>query len=37
MNSGAIPVKVRNHLIKSMIKCLLAIQIHGIIHGDIKP
>ena len=37
MSSGAIPFRIRNHLIRSMAKCLLALEMYGIIHADIKP
>lgn len=31
------PIRIRNHIIKSMVKCLQVTQSCGVLHRDIKP
>lgn len=37
INSGNMPVKIRNHIVKSMVRCLEVTQSCGVLHRDIKP
>ena len=37
INAGNMPIRIRNHIIKSMVKCLEATQSCGVLHRDIKP
>ena len=31
------PVNIRNHIVKSMVRCLEVTQSCGVLHRDIKP
>ncbi len=37
MNSGAMPTRIRNYIIKKLAKCLIATEQNGVLHRDIKP
>lgn len=37
INSGNIPVRIRNHIIRNMARCLQSTEMNGVLHRDIKP